>query len=170
MTVLLLLLVLSLQDAARLLADHPAFTAGFKQELTTPEGETLKDEGTVRFAWGKGVRFEYQGKEKRSFVFVPDGWYSRTADGPWDFQPWDETSVQLEPFLFLLNGKVPEGTGWTVGRRGGEIILEAAAPAFSMALDAKTGWPRSLKVKQEDGSVNTLEFKGHKAGAEGILP
>jgi hypothetical protein len=170
MTALLLLLALSLQDAARLLADHPVFTAGFRQELATPEGETLKDGGKVRFAWGKGVRFDYVGKERRSYVFVPDGWYSKTADGPWDFQPWEEASAQMEPFLFILNGKVPEGTGWTVARRAGTLVIDAPSPSFSLILDAKTGWPRTLKVKQEDGSVNTLEFKGHKAGAERVLP
>jgi len=170
MTALLLFLALSLQDTARLLADHPAFTAGFRQELATPEGETLKDEGQVRFAWGKGVRFDYQGKEKRSFVFVPDGWYSRRADGPWDFQSWEDASPQMDPFLFLLNGKVPEGTGWSVDRRDGTLVVDSASPPFSLVLDARTGWPRRLKMKQEDGSVNTLEFKGHKPGAEGILP
>ena len=170
MTALLLLLALSLQDAVRLLADHPAFTAGFKQDLATPEGEVLKEEGTVRFAWGKGVRFDYKGKEKKSFVFVPDGWYSRMADGPWDFQSWEERSPQMDPFLFLLNGKTPENTGWTVARREGTLVIESSSPSFILILDAKNGWPRSLKVDQEDGSVNTLEFKGHKAGAEGILP
>jgi len=170
MIALFLMLALSLQDAARALAVHPAFTARFEQTLVTSTGDTINDKGEVRFAWGKGLRFDYAGKEKKSFAFVPDGSYTRAGDGSWDFQPWDETAADLDPFLFLLNGRVPEAVTWSVGSIGGLTVIESRAPAFSLQMDPKTGWPRRLKITQDDGSVNTLEFSGHRAGAEGILP
>ena len=170
MTALFLLLVLTLQDAVRTLAAHPAFTARFTQTLTTVGGETLKDKGTIRFEWGKGLRFDYQGKDEKSFVFVPDGCYSRTGGAPWDFQPWDETASDLAPFLFLLNGKIPKAMDWTAALRGGSWVVESQNPAFSLQMDPATGWPRRLELTQADGSLNALEFSGARAGAEGFLP
>jgi hypothetical protein len=170
MITLFVLMALTLQDVAKTIHDHPAFTAHFAQTLTPPAGDVLKDGGTVRFAWGKGLRFDYDNKEKRSYVFQPKGYSSRTGTGKWDFQAWNESSPELGPFLFLLNGKIPEGTGWTVAMKDGKMVVESAAPAFTLTLDPATGWPQTLSVKQQDGSVNVLEFTGIKRGAEGILP
>jgi len=170
MITLLLLTALTLQDVAKTIHDHPAFTAHFTQTLTPPAGDVLKDGGMVRFAWGKGLRFDYDNKEKRSYVFQPKGYSSRTGNGKWEFQAWNETSAELGPFLFLLNGKIPEGTGWTVTMKEGKLVVESVSPAFTLTLDAKTCWPGSLSVKQQDGSINALVFTDLKRGAEGILP
>jgi|GEM_PF-3595788 hypothetical protein len=165
MTVLLLLLALTLQDLGRTLAAHPAFTARFTQTLALPSGETVEEKGTVVFAWGKGLRFDYAGREKRAYVFVPDGFYSREGGADWNFQAWEADSLEMLPFTFLLDGRVPDSVGWVLAGSGGEARVISTDPPFVLTLDRRTGWPRRLVVEQADGSRNTLAFTGHKADA-----
>lgn len=170
MTALLLLLALTLQDLGRTLAAHPAFTARFEQTLVLASGETLKEKGTVAFAWGRGLRFDYSGREKKSFVFVPDGVYGREGEAAWNFQAWEAASPEMLPFTFLLEGRVPEAVDWTVAEAGADVRVAAADPAFTLTLDRRTGWPRRLLVPQADGSRNTLEFSGHRAEVRELMP
>ena len=170
MTSILLLLALTLQDLGRTLAAHPGFTARFEQTVLLPSGETLKDRGTAAFAWGKGLRFDYAGAEKKGFVFTADGFYARQGEGGWNFQAWDPASPEMLPFSFMLDGRVPETVDWTVTEAGGEVRVASTDPAFTLTLDRRTGWPRSLIIPQADGSRNTLEFSGHRAEERELMP
>ena len=167
---LLLLLALTLHDLGRTLAAHPAFTARFEQTVVLPSGETMREKGTVAFAWGKGLRFDYAGAERKGYVFASDGFYTREGEAGWNFQAWDPASPEMLPFTFMLDGRVPESVGWTVAEAGGEVRVVSSDPAFTLTLARRTGWPRRLIIPQADGSRNTLDFTGHRAEVRELMP
>ena len=161
MILFLILLSIDLEEILKGIEKNPYFVSKFLQTYYISEDNVVVEEGEIIFNFKKGIRFDYS-NEKKSYVLIEDGFYSKEGEGGWNFTPWDKTSEEYKFFILLINGKVEEIKTIKVEKGKNEFIISSDNPSFSLILDKKNYFPLKFLLKSKDGSKNQFEFRNHK--------
>lgn len=158
----ILLSLFALKDIFQGIEKNPYFTSEFVQIYRTPEGNTIKEEGEIIFNFKKGIRFDYKGKEKKSYLLMEEGFYSREGGENWNFNPWETESEEYKFFILLIKGEVSEEENLKIEEKRDSFVIFSEKPNFKITLDKKNYFPLNFSIKSKEGSINEFDFKKHK--------
>ncbi|MEJ5167496.1 MAG: hypothetical protein WHV67_10780, partial [Thermoanaerobaculia bacterium] len=134
MIFLFFLVFFSLKEIIAGIEKNPFFLSEFVQTYKSPEGNLIKEEGEITFNFKKGIRFDYKGKEKKSYVITEEGFYSREGGENWNFTPWDKESEEYKFFILLIKGEIQDESNLKIEEKGKVFIISSEKPQFNMVL------------------------------------
>lgn len=158
----LIIIFFDLNEILKGFEKNSYFVSKFVQRYEIAPNNVLEESGEIIFNFKKGIRFNYNGVEKKSFIIVEDGFYSKEGVGEWNFTQWDVESEEYKFFMLLINGKMEEKNNIIVEETKKEYIISSEKPNFKIILDKKNFYPMKFFIKLNNGSLNYFEFKNHK--------
>lgn len=162
MLLFLIFIFFDLNEILKGFEENLYFVSKFIQRYEVSPNNVIEESGEVIFNFKKGIKFNYTGNEKKSFIINEDGFYSKEGEGEWNFTQWDVESEEYKFFVLLINGKIEEKNGIIVEKKKKEYIISSEKPNFKIILDKKNFYPLKFFIKLKNGSLNYFEFKNHK--------
>lgn len=162
MIFLYLIILSNLNSVIQGIEKNPYFVADFIQTYEASPGNKIREEGEIIFNFKKGIKFDYKGKEKKSYILNEDGFYSKEGKEQWNFNPWDKDSEEYKFFILLIKGEMEEEENLKVEDEKDTLKISSENPDFEILMDKKNYFPLKFIIKTKENSTNQFEFKNHK--------
>lgn len=162
MLLFLIFIFFDLNEILKGFEKNSYFVSKFVQRYEIAPNNVLEESGEIIFNFKKGIRFNYNGVEKKSFIIVEDGFYSKEGVGEWNFTKWDVESEEYKFFMLLIKGENQNSENLIINETKNEYVIKSKNPEFKLIINKKNYFPIEFSLKTKDRGLNQIQFMEHK--------